>query len=85
MHEADRQPEDNEGERMDSAGKCNTTPELVRCDAILDIYYFYDSNVYQVVRLGEHYHEPAIEPLQVFEAPLLPEMGASFNDSGFGT
>lgn len=40
--------------------------EAIGCDAILDIYYFYESNLYQIVQLGKHEHDPTNMPQHLF-------------------
>lgn len=49
--------------------------ELVECDAILDIYYFYESKHYQIIQLGEHAHQPTNVPQNLFGTmPGLPSL-----------
>lgn len=50
----------------DTDGKNDEEFEVVGCDAILDIYYFYESCVYQIIQLGEHEHPPMNIPQQFF-------------------
>lgn len=48
--------------------------ELVHCDAILDIYYFYESSVYQIIQLGEHEHPPMNIPRHLFGIGGMPQL-----------
>lgn len=40
--------------------------DIIGCDAILDIYYFYESTSYQIIQLGEHEHNPTNMPQHLF-------------------
>lgn len=63
---------DNEANQVTgtSSGETGTQDEeefeIIGCDAILDIYYFYESSVYQIIQLGEHEHPPMNIPQQFF-------------------
>ena len=37
------------------------------CDRILDIYYFYESGEYQIIKLEKHSHMPSKAPLDMQE------------------
>lgn len=56
-----------EGLLRESEGKADgESYEMIGCDAILDIYYFYESTQYQIVQLGEHEHDPTNLPQHIF-------------------
>lgn len=52
--------------------------EVIGCDAILDIYYFYESSSYQIIQLGEHEHSPTNMPQILFGA--IPGIGVTYRE-----
>lgn len=68
--------EDENKEEKDEGIEPEADYETIGCDAILDIYYFYESSVYQVIQLGEHEHEPSNIPQMLYGA--IPGIGGEY-------
>lgn len=65
---ARRKPEEsaNEKEIDDNVAEdTHTHYDSLDCDAILDVYFFYESKVYQIIKLGEHAHKPTNVPINM--------------------